>query len=237
MNLLKFSPANTKLRKIVEWFVGLKSDQIYSFSLPSGFSCPSALDCFAKVPRHGGKLITKSGTLYRCYSASAELVFKQTRNMVWHNFDMLKKLNHPMDMANLIIESLPSACKIMRIHASGDFFNSTYFKAWVIVAYLKPNIQFYAYTKSLNYWVDNINIIPSNLKLIASRGGRFDNLIDEHNLLNAQVVYSEKHAEKLNLVIDYNEKQAITSNKNFALLIHGVQSKEQKIRQQEIAVG
>ena len=96
MNLLKFSPANKKLRKIVEWFVGLKSDQIYSFSLPSGFSCPSANDCFAKVPRNGGKLITRVGTLYRCYSASAELVFKQTRQMVWRNFDMLKKFNHPI---------------------------------------------------------------------------------------------------------------------------------------------
>ena len=64
----------------------------------------------------------------------------------------------------------------------------------------------------------------------------FDNLIDEYNLLNAIVVYSEEMAQRLNLAIDYDEQLAITSPVNFALLIHGTQSKEQKQKQQQLSL-
>ena len=108
--------------------------------------------------------------------------------------------------------------------------------AWCEIARQKPDVIFYAYTKSLNFWVNNINDIPKNLRLIASRVGRFDNLIDEHNLLNALVVYSVDMAKRLNLAIDYDEQLAITSPVNFALLIHGTQSKEQKQKQQQLSM-
>tara|TARA_R110002020_G_scaffold339458_2_gene554610 strand:- start:281 stop:1045 length:765 start_codon:yes stop_codon:yes gene_type:complete len=240
-NILQFSPANRKLAKILNWaksVLGLEhKSEIWSIGLPSGFSCPSALDCFAKAPRNGGKLITRIGTLFRCYSASQELVFKQTRNMVWRNFDLLRNLstNEMVDLINKSMAFIPS-CRILRIHASGDFFNEKYFLAWCEIARQKPDVIFYAYTKSLNFWVNNINDIPKNLRLIASRGGRFDNLIDEHNLLNALVVYSVDMAKRLNLAIDYDEQLAITSPVNFALLIHGVQSKEQTQKQQQLSM-
>ena len=241
-DVLQFSPANKKLVKILNWaksILGIEhKSEIYSLGLPSGFSCPSALDCFAKAPRHGGKLITKLGTLFRCYSASQEVVFKNTRDMVWRNFDLLRNLSTD-EMITLINKSMAfiPSCKILRIHASGDFFNEKYFLAWCEVARQKPDIIFYAYTKSLNYWCNNLDTIPNNLRLIASRGGRYDNLIDEYNLLNAVVVYSEEMANKLNLAIDYDEQLAITSPVNFALLIHGTQGKEQtRIQQQQLSL-
>ena len=128
-------------------------------------------------------------------------------------------------------------CKIIRIHASGDFFDEKYFLAWCEIARQKPDIIFYAYTKSLNFWVNNLDVIPNNLRLISSRGGRFDNLIDEYNLLNAIVVYSVDMAKRLNLAIDYDEQLAITSPVNFALLIHGTQGKEQtQLQQQQLSL-
>ena len=107
-------------------------------------------------------------------------------------------------------------------------FNEQYFKAWMMLAVLEPNVLFYAYTKSLRYWVDNMDMIPDNLILTASRGGREDHLIDEHNLRESVVVFSEKEAESLNLVIDHDDSHAARpslENDSFALLIHGTQPK------------
>ena len=41
---------------------------VYEWNLPSGFSCPSALECLVKVERKTGKFNNKSNA-YRCYSA------------------------------------------------------------------------------------------------------------------------------------------------------------------------
>ena len=44
---------------------------VYEWNLPSGFSCPSALECLVKVDRVTGKFDNKSNS-YRCYSAMQE---------------------------------------------------------------------------------------------------------------------------------------------------------------------
>ena len=73
-----------------------------------------------------------------------------------------------------------------------------------------PDKLFYAYTKSLRYWVkyrewtDQIE----NFILTASRGGRDDHLIDEHNLRESVVVFSEDEAHERNLEIDHNDSHA-----------------------------
>jgi hypothetical protein len=67
--------------------------------------------------------------------------------------------------------------------------------------------------------------------LTASRGGRLDHLIDEHNLRESVVVYSEQEADDLGLVIDHDDSHAaIPCNRynSFALLIHGQQPKGSK---------
>ncbi len=64
--------------------------------------------------------------------------------------------------------------------------------------------------------------IPSNLILTASRGGKFDHLIDKHKLKCAEVVFSEKEAKDKGLEIDHDDSHAL-GNKSYALLIHGIQ--------------
>jgi hypothetical protein len=123
---------------------------------------------------------------------------------------------------------MPDNAGIVRIHVAGDFFNEKYFKAWMMVAHLCPSRLFYAYTKSLDYWLNNKSLIPKNLILTASRGGRLDHKINLYNLRESVVVFSEKEAESLNLVIDHDDSHAARpslENDSFALLIHGTQPK------------
>ncbi len=99
-------------------------------------------------------------------------------------------------MVELINGSLPKNTGIVRIHVAGDFFSQQYLDAWYIVALRNPNILFYAYTKSLRFWVGGVTEMPTlhNFVLTASYGGRDDHMIDEFNLRYAKVVFSEAEA-------------------------------------------
>jgi len=155
-------------------------------------------------------------------------MYKQTRDQRWYNFELLRKLDKT-SMAHLIADSIPTNANLIRIHVGGDFFNQAYFDAWTTVAIYRDDITFYAYTKSLRYWVKQLGFIymaDANYKLIASRGGTDDHLIDKYGLRSARVVHSIEQAQELNLEIDYDERLAITSDQDFALLIHGTQPKQ-----------
>jgi hypothetical protein len=219
MQLLKFQQGNAKLGK-----------NIFTFSLPAGHACPFANDCLSKADKLTGKLTDGPNTQFRCFAASAEAVYPNVRLARWHNFDLLKKLNS-VKAADLILASLPKKANIVRIHVSGDFFNESYFLAWLQVAKLRPEVLFYAYTKSLIYWVNYIKEIPSNLVLNASEGGKLDAQISEHGLKFAKVVYSPEEAEKLGLSIDHTDEAAYKTKESFALLIHGQQPKGSKASQ------
>lgn len=219
MQLLKFQQGNAKLGK-----------NIYTFSLPAGHSCPFANDCLSKADKLTGKLTDGPNTQFRCFAASAEAVYPNVRLARWHNFDLLKKLT-TNKAADLILNSLPKKANIVRIHVSGDFFNESYFLAWLQVAKLRPNVLFYAYTKSLIYWVNYIKEIPSNLVLNASEGGKLDAQINLHGLKFAKVVYSPEQAEELGLLIDHTDEAAYKTKESFALLIHGQQPKGSKASQ------
>ena len=124
---------------------------------------------------------------------------------------------------DLIIASMPKNLGICRIHVAGDFFSQVYFDAWRIVAKMNPDRLFYAYTKSLPYWLARRDDIPTNLVLTASYGGRKDNLIKSEKLRSAKVVF---HPSETILEIDHNDSCAAdpsTRNQDFALLIHGIQ--------------
>ena len=89
--MLKFSKATqqAKLKQLEQW-LGYKPS-IYSFSLPSGHTCPFANDCLSKADRVTGKITDGKNTKYRCFSASDEARSPQARKQRWHNFDILRK--------------------------------------------------------------------------------------------------------------------------------------------------
>ena len=216
--LLKISKSNAKIH-------------YPSLSLLSGYSCPSALDCLAKVKVIDGKrkLIDGPMAKFRCFSATAEAQFTTVYKQRKHNFDLLRSLATVEDMVKLLDKSIKKSYTPFRIHVAGDFFNQKYFDAWIQYAKDNPYRIFYAYTKSVNYWVNRLKDIPDNLKLTASRGGRYDNLIKKHNLIEAVVIFSEEEAKIKNLSIDHDDSHAMANNKSFGLMIHGTQKQGTKI--------
>ena len=119
---------------------------------------------------------------------------------------------------------------ICRIHVAGDFFSPAYMFAWVNMAIMHTDRLFYAYTKSLKYWLKYREYVDllDNFVLTASYGGRDDDMIAEHNLRSAKVVFSESEAVTLGLAIDHDDAHAARpsmSDQDFALLIHGTQPK------------
>jgi hypothetical protein len=168
-------------------------------------------------------------TQFRCFSASQEVQYTNVYNSRKHNFDLLRKENHE-GMVKLINDSLPENAGIVRIHVAGDFFSLAYMHAWYEVAMLNPSVLFYAYTKSLRFWVGGINELPilHNFVLTASYGGTHDHMINEFNLRSAKVVFSEAEAAELGLEIDHDDSHAAKPtlrDNSFALLIHGTQPK------------
>jgi len=203
-----------KFTKKTEYYTGT----VYEWNLPTGHTCPFALECLVKVDRNSGKFKNDSDG-YRCYAASAER-FPGVRNMRWNNFDFVKNGGVP---------TIPKGVKAVRIHSSGDFFNQKYFDMWLKLCAENKDIEFWAYTKSLKYWVNRINEIPKNLVLTASYGGRSDELIKIHNLKHTIVVKDRN--EYPELTIDYNDDEARKPNVNFILLDNDVTKK--KARQEK----
>lgn len=212
MDKLYFSLGNSKL-----------SAAIATFALPAGHACPFAGECLSKSDRFTGQITDGPDCRFRCFSATNEARATSVRNARWRNWELLKKAKTVQGMADLIQNSLPFGVQYVRIHVAGDFFSETYFKAWLNVALNNPAIIFYAYTKSLKYWVKYRQLIPSNFRLVASKGGKLDSLIERHNLPYAEVVFSTEEARRKGLEIDHDDSHAIKADKPFALLLHATQ--------------
>jgi hypothetical protein len=100
---------------------------------------------------------------------------------------------------------------------------------WIAIANDNPDIEMWAYTKSLQYWVNRINEIPKNLTLTASYGGRQDELIEKHGLKNVKV-YASQDLVPANRPIDNNDDWARKPNISFALLDNMKVSKKSALK-------
>ncbi len=218
---LKFGEPNAKLKALAKRVKMV----LKTFSLPSGWTCPAAKECKSTANRETGKIKDGKHTKFRCFQASAEAVYPSLRNMVWHNHDLLMaKINDGVQaLADLICASLPKKFDILRVHVGGDYFNLDYLAAWCEVAKRNPEKIFYSYTKSTHLW-EKVTL-PPNLILTASRGGWFDDKIEENAYKCAEVVFSEEEAEQKGLDIDHDDFHAAFGKSSFALLLHGTQPK------------
>ena len=233
MDLLKFSKGNAKL---VDTLI---------FSIPAGYTCPHAGKCHTFANRTTGKIMDNphgcsESPEYRCYAAMEEARLPTVRNARWYNFDQLKaarniyvdqSVNDPtkyyLGIKDLILASLQAQPQrdMIRIHASGDFWDQHYMKAWMLTARERPHQKFYAYTKSLTMWYNLRDEIPDNFYLTASYGGDEDRMIHKFPELYKRVcyvVYTEQEAEERGLEIDHDDSHCF-GDKPFALLVHGSQ--------------
>ena len=92
MSLLKFGKGNAKLGK-----------KVYTFSLPSGYTCPAALECLSKSDRITGKIKDGPQTKFRCFSASQEALFLNVYDIRRSNYESIKSMPDSQYMAAHII--------------------------------------------------------------------------------------------------------------------------------------
>jgi hypothetical protein len=219
--MLKFSLGNAKLSK-----------GTLVFSLPAGKTCPGALLCksFAAVDVNGKRsIVDGKETIFRCFAASSEVqydaVFYNRADNLTQIVDALQN-GSAVDLINNGIQSNRTKnTKLVRIHESGDFFSGAYLDAWIQVAQRNPDLKFYCYTKSLQLFL-YLNL-PKNFYVTASKGGKFDYLID-HIQRYSVVVADEQEAELLGLEVDHDDSHCF-GDKPFALLVHGTQPKNSKL--------
>ncbi len=222
-NLLKLGIGNAKLK-----------NDVAIFDLPASWTCPFAKDCAEGVDRVTGLLIKNPEAKFRCFAATSELISKAARVKRWHNLDTINECKTAEEIADLIADSFEADKKAknapkVRVHSSGDFFNQKYFDAWMIVAKTMPEKTFYAYTKSFKYWVARLDSIPENFHLTASKGSKHDELIEQYNLKNVEIVFSEEEAVEKGIEIDHDDSHCYNREvKRFALLLHGTQPKGSK---------
>lgn len=203
-------PAFTKANRY------LFDSKAFTWSLPSGTTCPGAEQCLAIADRHTGKIWNGPKQKFKCYSAVTER-YPSVRNRLWANFEAVKGKT-PHQVYSILSRIRPAKMSLCRIHTAGDFFSQSYFDGWLLFVMDNPQIRFWAFTKSLNFWISRLDSIPPNLVLQASTGGRFDNLIQAHGLKYAKVVWSRQEAETLGLAIDSDDYLAAYGSKPFALL-------------------
>jgi len=191
-----------KLRKNDTYYTGT----VYEWNLPAGVTCPFAKDCKVIVDRETGKFSYTGGN-FKCYAASAER-FPSVRTSRWFNYEFVKAGGVPI---------IPKDCENVRIHSSGDFFSQAYFDMWLNLIGEHPEINFWAFTKSINFWIYRLEKIPENLILTASYGGVFDKIIPVHNLKSARV-YADISLVPAGMPIDTNDDYARMKGVSFALL-------------------
>lgn len=179
---------------------------VYEWNLPTGSSCPFARGCLVTVDRNTGKFDVQANE-YRCYAAAAER-FPAVRAKRWANFELVRAGGVP---------EIPAKCRAVRIHAAGDFFNQDYFDLWLKIAAENPEVEFWAYTKSVHYWVNRLDRIPTNLILTASYGGRHDHAIELYKLKSVKV-YPRAEDVPPGVLIDFNDDLARVPRVSFAFV-------------------
>jgi hypothetical protein len=151
-----------------------------TFGLPAGkaYSCPGATSVCLKI----------------CYAGKLEKVYKGVRDVLLHNWNLLKDAdyNQMFDLLDDMILDFIKDCdkhgaeKLFRIHWDGDFFNDTYARAWRDVIEKHTDVQFWVYTRvpSAITWLNGID----NLSLYFST--------DDDN---KEIAYDLKRKTKVNL--------------------------------------
>lgn len=213
--IVTFGTRNAKLQK----------QHTATFALPAGYTCPGACDCLAHFDRETKKIVDGPEAKFRCYAASMEAARPSVRTSVDRNLSIVKHAKTEAAMADVLDMSLPARRYFrIRVHWDGDFFSAAYFRAWMRVAERNPERLFYAYTKNLPVWVTNRHLVPENFVLTASRGGKWDDMIEPNKLRQAVVVFHPREAARMGLEIDHDDSHARDPHGgDFALLIHGMQ--------------
>jgi len=200
MNLLT---QNSKMKKTSKE----NKAKILNFSIPayktkSGKStCPFAGGCQAY-----------------CYAQKGNYTrFPIVQELMEKKYLLSKQDNFPFLINTEIQKKKPTH---VRIHDSGDFYSPLYLQKWVDIANDNKEVIFYAYTKSIKFFVEGF-AVPTNLKIIFSEGSKTDNLINVNKHRHARIFKTSQELKSAGYIdASSNDLQAITDNKKVGLIFH-----------------
>lgn len=220
-----FSTNNSKVNHCGETY----NERMVSFDLRAGLTCPAALLCLAHFDAKQNKLIDGENAKFRCYAASQEAVYKNTRMLRERNEELSKLDNFEEIITNEIKRLNITA---IRIHSSGDFYNGRYMQKWIRIAQMNPNVRFFGYTKMASF-VKFLNSQP-NMYFVYSNGGVYDGKEILKGIPSNTVVKNHYQARKQGLTVtcEKNHKSSdyemIMTSKSFCIIVHGTQAKKEK---------
>jgi hypothetical protein len=203
--------SNTKLRK----------SRIHQFSLPA----------FKAAVVVGGKLVemktcpSAGECASFCYASQGTYVFNCS--MVAHARNLQFYLSHKDAFKAQMIQEINKIRQLhaFRIHDSGDFFSKEYALDWFDIINALPHVQFYAYTKQVLMFnrLKGQKLIPSNLSLIYSFGGKADQMIDEALDRHSKVFASHEEMEAAGYAdtTDTDDNAADPTKRCIGLVYHG----------------
>lgn len=165
----------------------------FNFDIPAGKTCIGADACKAYCYAMRG--------FYRM----PNVVAKHEANLA-----ATKDVNF-VAMMSAEINSI-KGIEAVRIHSAGDFYSKVYLQKWLDIAAFNPDVVFYCYTKSIPLFIDAV--LPENFRVIYSRGGKYDWMIDAYNLRSCSLVESYTDADSS----DFDDSMIVFSQSNIELI-------------------
>jgi hypothetical protein len=199
---MKLLTQNAKLKK-----TSIQNNmRVLNFSLPAYKTitgktvCPFAKDC-----------------IKYCYAQKGNYRYPSVIKGLNNRYELSKTADFVPKMNATIILERPTH---VRIHDSGDFYSIKYLSKWVQIANDNKDVIFYAYTKSIKFFIDGLKL-PKNLKIIFSEGSKTDNLINVNKHRHARIFKSKELLQAAGYInASDNDLKAITDNKKVGLVYH-----------------
>ena len=199
---MKLLTQNSKLKK-----TSIENNmRVLNFSLPAYKTitgktvCPFAKDC-----------------VKYCYAQKGNYKYPSVIKGLNNRYELSKTTYFVPKMNATIILERPTH---VRIHDSGDFYSVAYLKKWVTIANDNKEVIFYAYTKSIKFFINGIKL-PKNLKIIFSEGSKTDNLINVNKHRHARIFKSKELLAAAGYInASDNDLKAIQDNKKVGLVYH-----------------
>lgn len=148
-------------------------------------------------------------------------VTRAARQLRERNYHLSKTLDFKYIIMDQIIKK---QIGMVRIHDSGDFYDTFYANKWLTIAKAIPECLFYAYTKQVSLFKiqECGGYMPPNFRLIYSYGGLEDELINPETDRHARV-FEDYPSLKAAGYTDASDSDilALGLEKKIGLIYHG----------------
>ena len=164
--------------------------------------CPFAKDC-----------------IKYCYAKKGAYSWSNVKPAFEKRYNITKKEN----FASLMIEQVKrKKADYIRIHDSGDFYSKKYLNKWLTVAEQLPNVKFYAYTKSHDFFRGLQ--LPDNFDIIFSEGSKLDHKINKDIERHASIFKTKEELKEAGYTdaskLDLYATKFFTTNNKIGLIYH-----------------